>query len=694
MKRFILVALLMAIGAISTTAQTKPAAVQVLAKPHEGAIWLRWAPDRPLAWKYANQYGYVIERYTINRNGKTLEQPERQLLHTALKPQPMKAWEKSADTSDYAAIVAQALYGESFKTDIKNKGQLMDIVNRITEQEQRFAYALFAADRSFPVAIQAGLGFVDKTVKPGEKYLYRIYTNIPAAKMQVDTGTIFLGLMDAMQLPKPLDLGAMFGDRTAMLSWNYVLLKDVYNGYYIERSKGQGQPFERINKEPVINANEKDTLTPSRIFYVDSLKENFATYYYRVRGLDPFGEVGPPSDTVEGKGLPALPYNPKIISAKLIGTQQVDFTWEFAAAGDELITGFSIISAGSAKGPFDTLQRDIPIHSRRFLLDQPLLPSNYMAVIAIGKNGTVASSFPVLIQPEDTTPPAIPVGLQGVVDSLGKVTLHWQPNTERDLMGYRVYRSNRPDEGFVQLTVSPQADTLFRDSVQMNTLHHMIYYKIVASDKRYNQSDYTPVLALTKPDKVKPTAPVFSNYELKDGQVKLVWINSPDKEVVKYRLLRRPKTQVIPLWELVREFNNTQLPSDSLVDAPTLETAFCYTLQSEASNGLVSDYAPILTITIPADPGALPVPQLKAVVDRENKEIVLTWKFDTKGAKQVILYKGSDTSPMTMLQTVDASAKQFTDQQLQINKEYKYTIKIVMENGRQTRFAPVLPVTY
>jgi hypothetical protein len=693
MKR-ILTGLLLTIASIHSIAQTQPATVQVIGKPHAGAIWLRWAPSRPLAWKYANQYGYVIERYTINRDGKTLEHPEKLVLHTALKPAPLPAWEKAADTSDYAAIVAQALYGASFKTDIKKEGALMDIVNRATEQEQRFAYALFASDRSFAVAQQAGLGFIDKNVKPTEKYLYRIYTNIPAAKMPVDTGMLFTGLKDEIPLPKPLDLGAMFADKAAMLSWNYILLKEVYNGYIIERSNGIDQPFTAINKEPIVNANEKDTLVPSRIFYIDSLKENYTMYYYRVRGLDPFGELGPPSDTVQGRGLPSLPYNPKITRSALIGTQQVDFEWEFPAAGDDLITGFSIISAGDAKGPFDTLQRNIPVNSRQFLLDQPLLPSNYMAVVAVGKNGTIASSFPVLVQPEDTIPPAMPLGLEGVVDSTGHITLHWRRNTERDMMGYRVFRSNRPGDGFVQLTVSPQADTLFRDSVQMNTLHHMIYYKIVASDKRYNQSAFTPVLALTKPDKTLPSSPVFTSYELKDGQVKLTWINSPDKEVVKYRLLRRPKAQVIPMWELVKEFSNTGAATDSLTDAPALETPFSYTLQAVALNGIVSSYAPALTISIPADAGTLPVPQLKAVVDRDSKEIILTWKFEAKGARQYILYKGSDTSPMTLLQTLDASRKTYTDTQLEINKQYQYTIKVVMENGRQSRYAPVNHVVY
>jgi hypothetical protein len=685
--------LLTGITGITGAQQVVP--LKMIVKPREGAVWLRWAPAGPMAWKYANTFGYTIERYTIVRNGKVLPEPEKQLLsQTQLKPLPLPAWEKASDTSDYAAIVAQAIYGTSFNTNMKQEGALMDIVNRASELEQRFAYALFACDRSFPVAKMAGLGYVDKTVKPDEKYLYRVYTNIPPAKLAVDTGVVFTGLADEQPLPRPLDPAAMFGDRSAMLSWNYALMKDVYNSYIIERSSGPGQPFKKVNREPVINVNEQDTAIVSRIYYVDSLAANFTVYSYRIRGLDAFGETGPPSDTITGQGLPSLPYNPKITRSQLKGPQQVDFAWEFPVAGDALITGFGIISAASAKGPYDTLQRDIPVHARQWLLDKPLQPSNYMAVIAIGKNGTVAPSFPVLVQPEDTIPPAIPLGLTGTVDSAGRVFIHWHSNTEKDLMGYRIFRANRADGVFVQLTASPRPDTLFRDSVPVNTLHHHIYYKIAASDKRYNQSGFSAILELTKPDKVRPSIPVFSHYEIADGKVKLVWINSPDKEVIKYRLLRSEKSQIVPRWEVVKEFVNTGKAKDSITDAPRHEIAYSYTLQSVADNGLLSDYSPAITIIIPDDATSLPVPVLKTLADRDAKQITISWHFDKKGVKQFWLYRAAGKSPMSLLQTFDGTKQHFVDKNLEINNTYQYTLKVMMDNGMQSRFALVNSVVY
>src|ERR1700754_2150303 len=127
MKKLMISGLLLALGFTANAQVKKPEAkVLMIAKPRSGAVLLRWAPDKPLVWKYANTYGYTIERYTILRKGQTVSQPEKVLLtQQPLKPKPLPAWEKVADTSDYGAIVALALYGPVFKTDISREGNTM-----------------------------------------------------------------------------------------------------------------------------------------------------------------------------------------------------------------------------------------------------------------------------------------------------------------------------------------------------------------------------------------------------------------------------------------------------------------------------------------------------------------------------------------------------------------------------------------
>ncbi|KIA93253.1 hypothetical protein OA93_22315, partial [Flavobacterium sp. KMS] len=212
----------------------KKPGIQVIARVQKDRILLRWAVTNPIAWKKLNTYGYLIERYTVTRDNKTLSNPERVVLSQIMKPEPLENWEKLIQDNDNAAIIAQAIYGEDFA--VSGTDKMENIINLAEETEQRFTFALFTADKDFEIAKKAGLGFEDKTAKENEKYAYRISSNIPETEMSIDYGGIFVGLKEYESLPKPMDFTAHFSDNSTMLSWNFKILSHAYGSYYVERS--------------------------------------------------------------------------------------------------------------------------------------------------------------------------------------------------------------------------------------------------------------------------------------------------------------------------------------------------------------------------------------------------------------------------------------------------------------------------
>jgi hypothetical protein len=87
----------------NTIAQTK-SAIKVLARPQQNKILLRWATTTPLSWKLSNQYGFMVERYTVIRDKKILAQPEKKIISTTpFKPQPLDNWETLAKKDNYAS---------------------------------------------------------------------------------------------------------------------------------------------------------------------------------------------------------------------------------------------------------------------------------------------------------------------------------------------------------------------------------------------------------------------------------------------------------------------------------------------------------------------------------------------------------------------------------------------------------------
>jgi fibronectin type 3 domain-containing protein len=662
--------------------------IAVLAAPQKKeAIFLRWAATTPRAWRKSNQYGYQLKRYTIIRDGKMLpKRVEKDL--GIFKPKPLDDWMKIIEQNDNAAVVAQALFGESFA--VTGTDKLTAIVNLSEEQQQRFTWALYVADQDFNVAQMAGLGFVDATAKSNEKYLYKVTSMVPKEELVIKDGGAFIGLQDYEVLPKPLDLAVVFLDKKTMLSWNYAIHKQLYNSYFVERSE-DGINFNRLNKQPLTSLNNSNKTNLKRMFYLDSIVNN-KKYYYRVKGRTAFGELGPSSDTISGIGKKVLEYVPRITNKNYFGTSGIVLEWEFPKEGNEHITGFELNRSDRDKGPYEVIIKDIPPDVRKIKYDS-LQPTNYMTITAIGKNGGRRTSFSALVQPVDSIPPVKPIGLEGKVDSLGIVTLKWIKNTEKDMLGYRVFRGNNKNEEFSQITVSPHRANVYYDSISIKNLNSKVFYHIVAVDKRYNGSEPSDILAIKKPDVIPPTQAVFKSYKIKDNKVLLTWAKSSSEDVVKHEIYRKDSVK----WKLIHiiekdKFQITNSNSDnskqnsaydSWTDTKVQEgKPYSYTIIAIDDSGLKSEPSPALNVIIPKTSLKPPIKRFSSTVDKEHGFIELFWKtYKETNVYKLAIYKGIKDKPITLWRKVLPTTKHIVDSKVKPNNEYIYMIRAVFNDG-------------
>ena len=126
-------------------------------------------------------------------------------------------WRPLMERNNYAAIGAQAIFGNSFDPETGTEGEVVSLINRANEQENRFGFGLFAADHSFEAATAMGLAFVDRNVSPNETYLYRVFpteqpsfvvdtlqegeNSIPIEYINlIDTGYVSIGLSDMAEV--------------------------------------------------------------------------------------------------------------------------------------------------------------------------------------------------------------------------------------------------------------------------------------------------------------------------------------------------------------------------------------------------------------------------------------------------------------------------------------------------------------
>ncbi len=674
---FILILFFIGLGSLSgqnvqdTVSLEKPQ-IKVIARAQQDRILLRWGVDTPLAWRQLNGSGYTIERYTIVRNGTTLAEPEKNVLTKApLKPEPLEEWMDIIESNDNAAIVAQALYGESF--EVTGGSDIESIVSLSEDLQQRFTFTLYTADQDFDVAQKAALGYVDRTAKTNEKYVYRVISNVPKERADIQYGGVFVGISDYQPLPKPLDLAGVFNDSNVILSWNFKIMNKTYNSYNVERSSN-GTTFNRINETPYTILGQENG-NGGRIFYIDSITNN-QNYTYRVQGITPFGEEGPYSDVISGEGKEVLKFVPHLTIKEILDENRVKLTWEFPQEGNKHISGFELNRSNGRGELLEVLIKEIPPTARTVVYDK-LAPSNYFTLTAVGKNNNRRSSFPMLVQPVDSIPPVRPVGLGGEVDSLGVVNISWTANKENDLLGYRVYRGNKKSEEFSQITVDPIAPNSFVDTVKVENLNSKVFYKVIAVDRRYNMSKSSDILELKKPDLIPPTSPVFNKYQLKDGKIDLQWAQSSSDDVAKQMIYR--KTNDDKEWQLVLDtVEKVETFSDENIEQGNM---YSYTILAMDDSGLESLPSPSVSVVVPKTSPDEKVRGFYAQVDKANKAILLSWRFKGDDAAEFEIYKSKVGEKLRLLRVVPADAKRLYDYDLTINTEYQYAIRAIFKDG-------------
>ena len=85
-------------------------------------------------------------------------------------------------------------------------------------------------------------------------------------------------------------------------------MKDIYTSYIIERSEN-GTDFQSISSTPIVDMNGT---SKKQMFYGTTLETNDTPYFFRIHGINAFGEKGIPSAPIKVQGISATTAVPRI----------------------------------------------------------------------------------------------------------------------------------------------------------------------------------------------------------------------------------------------------------------------------------------------------------------------------------------------------------------------------------------------
>lgn len=678
---FVAVFTLLSFACLAQGDSVRQEEIAVLARPWSDSIALRWAPRSFKIWADALKAGYRIERFVIARDGEVLAVPERRILHSAVLPLEEYRWENLVRRNPYAAIAAQAIFGDRFELDLR-ESNVFTIVNKVRENEQRHSFALFCADMSPEVARAAGLWFTDKEVQRGERYLYRIVLN----KRDSARGSTFSYVESPYLLVPPQGLTATFQEGVISLKWERDA-SGMYTAYTIERSS-DGVHFSSISETPQVNASATAFEDSRFVYAVDSVPSLYQRYHYRVRGLSPFGESSAPSNVVQGVPTRSVSRNPQITGAENVDNHTIHVAWDFPAEDNALISGFVIERAENPTSTFVVLNTQALPSSARNYIDLRPKSVNYYRVVAKGFNGESFRSHTYFTQLVDSIPPATPTGLQATIDADGHLLLAWEPNSDPDLYGYRVYRSYYASEEAAQMTAAPIPTEQFRDTLNLATLNDQVYYSVMAVDQNQNHSALSTPLRVALPDRVAPQPPILLPCSTHQDTITLRWIPSPSPDVATYKLYRRSGQQ--EGWEA---FAIVHANPDSVLQHIDIrhENTY-YTILAVDDAGLESEPAhPVLAVSRQKQYAAVRWEKFR--LDRSEGKVLLAWRYLAPDVVGYRLYKSINDAPITLYQSLASERTEFTDILIP-GTTYVYRIIALHRDGSFSKMSDSLILTY
>lgn len=636
---------------------------------HDRMVLIRWAPTDARIWKRLNQHGVKLERLTVVRDGQVLEEPELRTLSDTLKPRESEEFMSVATQYSYGGIIAQAVFGEDFVVSNGKEGDIETIIAVSEELQQRFAMSLYAADMCFPAAVAVGWGFEDLTVRKNEKYLYRVIPLVPDGEPAIEHGALFVDMERLDRFPAPLDFAGKFSDGSVMLSWNARVQQAIYAAYIPERSTN-GKSFTPITETPITKMDDSES--NDQIFYADSIQNN-VKYYYRLVGLTPFGSKSEVSKTISGIGLPELRTPAFITKAVPNNEGGAEIEWEFDNANESLIDSFTLERSDDNKDFSDYISR---IDKRQRSITAPDIRStNYFSVTANTITGRRMRSFTALVQPVDTLPPIVPVGLRAIADTTGVVKLTWQANKDKGRFGYRIYRGQTAEEELIPINDVAHRDTVYVDSINLRTLNRRIYYAVTALDERYNQSSKSALVEVKRPEIIPPTPPLITRIDVENGKNIIIWVSGQEETLVGYDIRRQRDKE--GEFELIISITGSGIYQYEDTDVEN-NGVYTYRVMSRSEGGLVSNASPDYRVTAIKKLSEKNPAAFELTPSKDN--IRLSWNVFVPDVVNVQLYKKREGGNYGLMADGLAAVGELKDADVAPGMTYGYML-VVKSNG-------------
>lgn len=643
------------------------------------SILFRIAPNSKTSFDAIKKQTLSVKRYTLINGMETNEK----VITKNLSPY------STADSS---------LWLKLFKKD-KDKGAFVynSIYNNVSEensnkqktfQNENILYhmLLLSCDYDKEIAKACGLFIEDSLIENSVNYIYKFYLNVPRSN-SIELAKVQLDASELSTDAEIKDLKAKFKNNRVTLKWNAKKYNQNFSAYYIERSS-DGTNYSKLNDAPLILLTDQFEKDKTDIVYTDTMKILNTKYFYRIRGINFFGEYSKPSNTCTGMAYAVIRSQPVIDSISIFQNRSIIIQWRMDNKKENsLPKEYVLMRSIKENGRYEYLFKTNTLYT---YTDQSPKQTNYYKIGAVTFSGDTLFSFSRMANIVDTIPPVIPSGLIAAVDKKGNVILRWNKNKETDLQGYKLFGANSINEEFVQLNNKFISDTSYQLKLNLKTLTKNSYFKISACDLNYNNSKLSNAIRVERPDTIPPSAPLIIGIQNTKNGIQIKCIKSISADLKEHELYRKEENS--KEFILISKVNFKDTSNVILDSTAIIGKGFYYKLTAIDSSSNIS------TSNIPYykyETGyRQKISEFKGFVNRDRRTISLSWKYSDNQIEKFIIYRKNQTDPLGILKTLPGNNFEFEDLTPNIGNTYEYRIKAVLVNGTESIISDKLLVEF
>jgi len=399
---------------------------------------------------------------------------------------------------------------------------------------------------------------------------------------------------------------------------------------------------------------------------------------------------------------------PSGVEAGAVGFRRIEITW--AAQREPETRLYKIYRSDSKDGPFalvGTERSSVEVmftdrHSSKSPMEDN---KRYYYKVAAFNKFDVASPMSKVASAVTPGAPSYPEGFTAESGQIRFVTLRWTPHPNKEVAGYRLYRSGSKGGPYEMIHEVKKRDiTEYSDRNKGSERSPKLedsktyFYKITSlSPFGHEGVACDPVKATTADPPAVPTGLTVEGWRARRAPIK--WDVHPDKNVRGYLIFRAnqkegPYVQVADINE--RESNSYVDGGKEgiLGEEKQLENAHIYFYRILAYNMVGAHSQRSEPVSIMTKPVPSPTENLVAISGRP-RQVPLAWRKNPEvDIKEYQIYR-ADSKDGEFRKIADVSAKtdHYLDKKLKDHHEYRYKIRAVDSDKLEGEFSKIVTAT-